>query len=214
MTDKICLPSEHYAMIIIFFALMTFFYAYKIQNLQYNNRMKDLSQEIDILDDVPLLRTKKINIPKKESNLMVTDLEKRDFLERRDTEAVYNEFKPPEKRLPEHAYPDRYVRSRINVPTRGLPDNYQSVGSLVRKSDEKVLQLFGRQKYPGSNQWEYYVSGADSYGFPNKMPVAVRGDRELEDKQQIDLPWLDKSKGNFVVNIYNFDVPRYNPYDY
>jgi len=42
----------------------------------------------------------------------------------------------------------------------------------------------------------------------------VRGDRELEDKQQIDLPWLDKSKGNFVVNIYNFDVPRYNPYDY
>lgn len=214
MSDKICLPTEHYTLLIIFFASTTFFYVYKIQNLQTNNRMRDLSQDINILDDIPIIKSKIPDSKRRESNLMVSDLEKRDFLQRRDTEAVYNEFKPPEKRLPEHAYPDRYVRSKINIPTRGLPDNYQAMGTLVRKSDEKVLQLFGRQKYPGSNQWEYYVSGADSYGFPNKMPVAVKGDREIEDKQKINLPWLDKSKGDFEVNVYNFDVPRYNPYDY
>jgi hypothetical protein len=66
----------------------------------------------------------------------------------------------------------------------------------------------------GSNQWEYYVTGMDRYGFPNKMPIKVKGDKELYDKDKIDLDWLDKSKGKFEVNLYNFDVPRYNPFDY
>jgi flagellar basal body rod protein FlgG len=87
-------------------------------------------------------------------------------------------------------------------------------GTLVRKEDEKILQLFGRQTYPGSNQWEYYVTGADTYGFPNKMPISVRGGREIDDKQRINVHFLDKKKGDFEANIYNFDVPRYNPYDY
>lgn len=209
MSDNICIPSEHFTILILFFSSMTFFYVYKIQNMQ-SNRMKDLSQEIDIIDDIPMIQKEL----KGKSKLIYNDLEKRDFLQKRDAEAIYNEFRAPEKRLPEHAYPDRYVRNNINIATRGLPDNYHAVGTLVRKSDEKVLQLFGRQKYPGSNQWEYYVSGADSYGFPNKMPVAVKGDREIEDKQKIHLPWLDKSKGDFEATLYNFDVPRYNPYDY
>ena len=147
-----------------------------------------------------------------ESSLAVPDIQKRFALENRDRDAVFNEFRAPERRDPEHAYPTKQVKDMINLPTRGLPDNYHSVGVLVRKKDEKVLQLFGRQKYPGSSQWEYYVSGADSYGFPNKMPVVVRGDKELDDKQKIELPWLDKSKGDFEVNLYNYDVPRYNPF--
>jgi hypothetical protein len=147
-----------------------------------------------------------------ESSLAVPDIQKRFALENRDHDAVFNEFRAPERRDPEHAYPTTQVKDMINLPTRGLPDNYHSVGVLVRKKDEKVLQLFGRQKYPGSSQWEYYVAGADSYGFPNKMPVVVRGDRELDDKQKIELPWLDKSKGDFEVNLYNYDVPRYNPF--
>jgi hypothetical protein len=66
----------------------------------------------------------------------------------------------------------------------------------------------------GSNQWEYYVTGMDRYGFPNKMPIKVKGDKELFDKDKIELDWLDKSKGEFEVNLYNFDVPRYNPFVY
>ena len=33
------------------------------------------------------------------------------------------------------------------------------------------------------------------------------------DKDRIELPWLDRKNGDFEVNLYNFDVPRYNPYD-
>ena len=211
MAETICLPTEHYYFLMLFFILITMFYVYKMQNIDFklglNKNLDNLSTQLTVLDDVPLINNRK-------SQLIYTNLEKRKALLDRDTEAVYNDFKPPEKRLPEHAYPDRSVKNLINIPSRGLPDNYQATGVLVRKADEKVLQLYGRQTYPGSNQWEYYVAGADSYGFPNKMPIKVRGDREIENGQDINVPFLDVTKGNFKANIYKFDVPRYNPYDY
>jgi len=200
-----------------FFLLITMFYVYKLNSMYsndfsfgINNNLNDLADQVKRLDTVPIIQANRNY--RLESPLIVPDLEKRIILEDRDREAVYNDFKAPERRDPEHAYPTKSVQNLINLPTRGLPDNFHSVGVLVRRKDEKVLQLFGRQKYPGSNQWEYYVSGADSYGFPNKMPVVVKGDRELEDKQRIELPWLDKLKGDFEVNLYNYNVPRYNPF--
>jgi hypothetical protein len=147
------------------------------------------------------------------SPLAVPDIQKRHALETRDKDAVFNDFRAPERRDPEYAYPTNDVKNIINIPTRGSPDNYHSVGVVVRKTDEKVFQLFGRQKYPGSSQYEYYVAGADNYGYPNKMPLVSKGNRELSDKDRIELPWLDKKNGDFEVNLYNFDVPRYNPYD-
>jgi len=325
MSNKICLPTEHSFLLLVCFLLITIYYVYNSKNIDFNyglnNNLKTLSEHVNRLDTVPLIKNQQVqkkkmskeealklltnentriksnnltqlqtevlqNYPELvadtqprslvilnpneslrrdynlldtnkqiitnepslltnqpallltqpliitnntndmlensnkdnnlqlESPLVVPDLEKRIALETRDREAVFNEFRAPERRDPEHAYPTRQVKDLINLPTRGLPDNFHSVGVLVRKKDEKVLQLFGRQKYPGSNQWEYYVAGADSYGFPNKMPVVVRGDRELDDKQKIDLPWLDKSKGDFEVNLYNYDIPRYNPFAY
>jgi hypothetical protein len=311
MSDKICLPTEHYFLLMVCFLLITMFYVYNLKNMHnidfnygLNNNLATLSEHVRRLDTIPLIQNKvpvKKPLKKKmtkedalrvltnentritsnnltelqtevlenypelvmdtqprslvtenitkdsllqrpiltnelpiltnqvedtieqnkviisnpiqlESSLVVPDIQKRVALENRDREAVFNDFRAPERRDAEHAYPTRQVKEMINLPTRGLPDNFHSVGVLVRKKDEKVLQLFGRQKYPGSSQWEYYVAGADSYGYPNKMPVGVRGDRELDDKQKIDLPWLDKSKGDFEVNLYNYDVPRYNPF--
>jgi hypothetical protein len=227
MSNTICLPTEHYTFMMIFFIGITIFYIYKIQTVDFNfglnNNINNLSKQMDILDDVPIIYRKPEVYKRKgrddpventSSSLIVTDFAKRQLLERRDKDAIYNEFKAPEKRLPEYAYPNRYVRSMINIPTRGTPDNFHAIGTLIRKNDEKVLQLFGRQTYPGSNQWEYYVSGADTYGFPNKMPIQVRGNREIENNQMIALPFLDTKKGEFQANIYNYDVPRYNPYDY
>ena len=305
MSDKICLPTEHYFLLMVCFLLITMYYVYNLKNMHnmdfnygLNNNLATLSEHVRRLDTIPLIQNKQpikkplrrkmskedalrvltnentritsnnltdlqtevledypelvldtqprslmtenitkdsllenqvlinelpvltsqvneiLEQPTKqlESPLAVPDIQKRVALENRDQQAVFNDFRAPERRDPEHAYPTREVKNMINLPTRGLPDNFHSVGVLVRKKDEKVLQLFGRQKYPGSSQWEYYVAGADSYGYPNKMPVGVRGDRELDDKQKIDLPWLDKSKGDFEVNLYNYDIPRYNPF--
>ena len=199
MSDNICLPKEHYIILFIVFTIITLYYIYSINQknfkLDLNNPLISESEKIKEIINRPYI-------------------EKKIFLKKRDVDVVNDDFAPPERREPEHIYPDREVKNIINIPTRGFPDNYQSVGVLVRREDEKILQLFGRQKYMGSNQWEYYVTGMDRYGFPNKMPIKVKGDKELFDKDKIELDWLDKSKGKFEVNLYNFDVPRYNPFEY
>jgi len=193
MNDTICLPKEHY---IILFIVLTIINLYYIYSINQKNFKLDLNNE------------------KNKEIINRHYIQKKNFLKKRDRKVVNDDFVAPERRDPEHVYPDREVKNIINIPSRGLPDNYHSVGVLARIQDEKILQLFGRQKYMGSNQWEYYVTGMDRYGFPNKMPIKVKGDKELYDKDKIDLDWLDKSKGQFEVNLYNFDVPRYNPFDY
>ena len=203
MSDTICLPKEHYIILFIVFTIITLYYIYSINQknfkLDLNNPLTSESEKIKEIINRPII---------------VPFVEKKIFLKKRDRQVINDDFVPPERRDSEHVYPDREVKNIINIPSRGLPDNYQSVGVLARIQDEKILQLFGRQKYMGSTQWEYYVTGMDRYGFPNKMRIKVKGDKELFDKDKIELDWLDKSKGNFEVNLYNFDVPRYNPFDY
>jgi hypothetical protein len=189
--------------------LLTTFYLYSISQKDFKLDLKNsLGYQSNKLNEI-------MNRDKESQKTILTpELEKRMYLEGRDRRVIEDNLSPPERRNQEYQYPDRYVKSLINIPTRGLPDNYHVVGTLVRKADEKVLQLFGRQTFPSSNQWEYYVVGNDGNAFTNKMPLTVKGGREIENGQQINLHWLDPSKGQFEVNLYNFDTPRYNPYDY
>ena len=74
------------------------------------------------------------------------------------------------------------------------------------------MKLFGRQNYPGSSQWEYYVISRDPNGLDTKLPLNRKKDRELEDNSEIDVPFFNSSKGQFKVQLLNFDAPRYNPF--
>jgi len=224
MNENICLPKEHYFVLMCAFILLTIFYIYslnqKIFKLDLENILTNNVSDVNKITNQPIIidseLEKRILLDKRDRNVINNDpeLEKRILLDKRDRDAINDDLKPPERRDQAYAYPDRYVKNLINIPSRGLPDNYQALGAVVRKTDEKVLQLFGRQKYPGSNQWEYYVTGADTYGFPNKMPIKIRGDREIENNIKITIDWLDKSKGDFEVHLYDYNVPRYNPYDF
>ena len=144
----------------------------------------------------------------------IRDKSKRLLLQERDRKVLHDELQAPERRLQQHQYPERYVRKLINIPTQGYPDNYHMQGVLTRTQDERILQLFGRQTHPGSNQWEYFVLGKDPSGLSIKVPLDSNNKRELEDNQEITIPIFDESKGSFTVKLYNYDVPRYNPYDY
>ena len=129
----------------------------------------------------------------------------------RDKKVIYQVDHPPERRLPLHIQRPIRLRRKINIPTRGYPDRFTLQGILVRNSDEKTLHLYGRQKYPGSNQWDYYAVGNDNNAFSSKLPVKVNGDKEIYDKDIIDLPYLDSKKGKFKVKLYKIDSPRYIP---
>ena len=76
-----------------------------------------------------------------------------------------------------------------------------------------MVKLFGRQIYPGSNQYEYYGITSDPTGGSSvKIPIKVRGDKELYDKDEIDIDFLDAGVGKFILFMNDFDRPRYNPF--
>lgn len=88
----------------------------------------------------------------------LTDYE---LIKQRDLGVIANPLIPPEKRTerPTIDMTLPLIRNKyIGLPTRGSYDTYQNVGYLTKDGDpETVLKLFGRQKWPGSTQYEYYA---------------------------------------------------------
>ncbi len=134
------------------------------------------------------------------------------YLLNRDRSVIEDPLVAPERRVQMNQYPFP-VNNIINIPTRGYPENFQLLGMLSRKSDESFLQLYGRPTYSGSNQWEYYIR-IEKNGFVNKIPIQFKNGKEIMDGDTILVPGMDSSKGHFIVSLYNYNTPRYNPYDY
>ena len=44
-----------------------------------------------------------------------------------------------------------------------------------------------------------------------KIPISIKGDKEIEDDQIIDIPGTNQTMGSFRVKLYKLNVPRYNP---
>jgi hypothetical protein len=189
--------SKNYFFLLLFiFIGMTTYYVYTIKKKTKN----EINEYKQILSNN---NTNEIN--EKEHVLPV-----RKLLEYRDRNVLYDPLVAPERRVDITQYP-LPILHKINIPTRGYPDNYQLVGLLSRIGDEKILQLFGRPTFPGSNQYEYYAT-TESNGFANKIPIETKGKKEIEDGVSVKVPIFDQNKGDFQVKLYNYDTPRYNPY--
>lgn len=214
MTDNVCIPKNYFIILIFIFSFFTYIHSLKMvknnkidEENRYQNKLKNLEDD-DTESDNEIGET--INNNYYEMDVKTGPHQVDDIFIERDKKVINNILVAPERRLPRHAYPPKHFKDMINIPTRGYPDNFQQMGILVRKSDEKLLKLFGRQSYPGSSKYEYYV--VDSYSnSDNKIPLKVQGDKELSDNEKIDLPWLDSSRGEFDVKIYDYNSPRYNP---
>jgi hypothetical protein len=65
------------------------------------------------------------------------------------------------------------LSSRLySYPTRGSPDTFRLIAYLVNNSDKKDMwKLFGRQKYPGSSQGEYYAIQIDDRKSDMKITI-------------------------------------------
>ena len=193
----------------------------KEKEQDYNKKQIDIitennKKEIKILKD-NLIEKDSIKQTDNFSDIIIENdescINKRKILEYRDAEVKYNDFKPPERRLPEYQYPTTSVKQIINIPTRGYPDNYQLMGLLLRENTESGFNLFGRQLYPGSNQYEYYAQGK-LHDNQIKIPIYRRDGKELYNDDEVKIPGTDDKKGLFKVKLYKLDIPRYNPYDY
>ena len=93
-----------------------------------------------------------------------------------------------------------------------ISDDSQAPGN---SSETTILPLYGRPTYPGSNKWNYYTS-SDKFQAV-KIPVSHQnkdcqneyGCGELYNDDSVKIPAYN---GDFKVNIYQFDSPRYIPY--
>jgi hypothetical protein len=99
------------------------------------------------------------------------------------------------------------------MPTRGLPETYQSMG-VITTEDGKVLPLYGRRTTARSDRFQYYTR-TDSYN-PVQLPIQYKrrncqddiGCDELFDGESVKIqPTNQIGK----ATIYRFDGPTYIP---
>lgn len=101
----------------------------------------------------------------------------------------------------------------INIPTKGLPESFQSVG--VINVDDKILPLYGRRTAGGGgDRWNYYTR-TDTY---NPVPIPVRfkkrdcmddvGCNEILSGEEVKVEVLNKPG---KTSMYRFDGPKYIP---
>lgn len=78
----------------------------------------------------------------------------------------------------------RVPTSGFNIPTQGIPEEYQSMG-IVKTNDGKLLPLYGRRSISSRDRYNYYTR-TDTYN-PIPIPVEIKG-RDCQD--QVGCPEL------------------------
>lgn len=132
-----------------------------------------------------------------------------------DRSKISDPLTSPTRRSPRDQIPPYYLKRQLDIHTRGYPDNYQQMGILVRVStsetsdnENRVLRLFGRQKYPSSNKYEYYAtinSGNDMI----KIQIDNKYDKELYDDDVVTISALGSD--TYKVSLYDNDTWTYYP---
>lgn len=139
----------------------------------------------------------------------------------KNLERIINPMLPPER-----SYTNTYGVP-INIPSRGIDQPYQQIGILYKddiqdinkqignNTDNNILPLFGKPTYSGSNKWNYYTSSDKYHSY--KIPFHINGKKstdeygcnELYNGDSINIPSYN---GNFKVEIYDYDKPKYIPF--
>jgi hypothetical protein len=107
----------------------------------------------------------------------------------RDRLELEDPLYPPEQRS-DNDIENRYLQMAYNGyfrnPTRGYPPPYQMKGYLVQDDNNtNILSLFGRPKYVGSTQYDYYFTRNDINN--NEIKLPIKHQRELLDGDMIRL---------------------------
>jgi hypothetical protein len=124
-----------------------------------------------------------------------------------DYRTINDPLVPPLKR-------DDYNIPVFPIPTRGFPGGYKKMGTLIdtdadNQDKYKFLFLIGRQKYPGSTQYDYFV-------IDNNTDSTLKFElhhvhKELFTDDEIEIIELNKTYKVHIDRSLGFD---YNPFIY
>jgi hypothetical protein len=140
----------------------------------------------------------------------------------KEQERLINPLLPPERSyvLTNGAGIPVYKNS-INIPTRGFTGAFQQIGLLYKKdpsgennNDGNILPLFGRPTNTSRDKWYYYTTSDKFHSL--KIPLKIKGRlcndewgcNELYDDDTVE---VGPYNGQFKVQIYGYDSPKYLP---
>lgn len=126
-----------------------------------------------------------------------------------DYQKLADPLEEPTKRVDRYLLGPIEYRRMFNYPVRGYPDNPRWLGLLICEEDDhsnKILKLFGRQKYPRSSHYEYYTM--INMGF-DQIKVHIKRRQELYDDDEVHVPEINKK---YKVKLNKDDDNSYNPY--
>lgn len=157
------------------------------------------------------------------NNQQINQPKSYDIVKHYDEEKLFNPFEAPAKRPERIQMGYQPINKISNNPlepyaTRGYPDNYHIMGTLTTNNDideynklnqdNRILSLFGRQKYPGSNEYEYYTMLSTG----NVMTkVNIDNNKELFNDDEVFIKEINKT---YKVNLYKNEEMKYNPFVY
>jgi hypothetical protein len=109
--------------------------------------------------------------------------------------------------------PEEIYGKLPRIPTRGIPETYQSMG-VITMEDGQVLPLYGRRTASRSDRFQYYTR-TDTFN-PVQLPVRHKrrdcqedvGCEELFNGESIS---VSATGQRGTVTIYRFDGPTYVP---
>ena len=90
----------------------------------------------------------------------------------------------------------------INYPTRGYPEQYQLIGYLINETGDNAYNIYGRQKYPGSELYEYFIHAIINN---NNIKIPLNINKEIYDNQKIHI-----LKHNYKAKLYPYQL-KYLP---
>ena len=138
-----------------------------------------------------------------------------------DKKILKDYFTAPRNRVENDIINNLDLYDNFNLSTHGKLNDYHIIGilNLSKKSDEKteiennateynnILQLYGRQKYPGGREYEYYTfitSGNQNI----KIPINNKNKTELYDGDEVYIKELNKY---YIVSKYPMEEIVYIP---
>ena len=131
------------------------------------------------------------------------------IIKRYDEKKIFDILEEPSKRPSRSEIGDIGFRRYINIATQGYPDNYHLIGILMNNEgfENRILKLYGREKYPRSILWEYYTIISDGNDMI-KIEINNKNNKELYTGDKI---YIEELKKEYEVKMYSNDELKYNP---
>jgi hypothetical protein len=179
--------SEHLFIPLLFILIISVFYL-NINNENWTNYLNYQYpySEADYVSPDVIIETPNNSCPKCECPSMRQKIDLT-VSPQRDYRVINDPLYPPEQRSDGGSlyYPNP-TNLNFRIPTRGYPPPYQLKGYLVDESNNgNILQLFGRPKYPGSTEFQYYVSKRDVNN--NEIKIDIPQKRELYNDDRVKI---------------------------